>query len=71
MKKMTTLNEYNLFMKEITKSYNIKDKQHMLELVAFGLLEEAGEVAGKLKRKYREGDFHKVEIAKELSDVLG
>jgi NTP pyrophosphatase (non-canonical NTP hydrolase) len=68
---LTTFDQYDDFIKEISKEYTIKDPAHTLELVAFGLLEEAGEVAGKLKRKYREGEFDITEIAKELGDVLG
>ena len=68
---LNTFAEYNVFIKEISKSYQISDPEHTLELVAFGLLEEAGEVAGKLKRKYREGNFDRLEIIKELGDVLG
>lgn len=42
---------------------------------AFGLLEESGEVAGKLKRLYREKDGQispddKAEIIKEFGDIL-
>ena len=36
-----------------------------------GVYGEAGEVAGKLKRKYREGEFNVAEVSKELGDVLG
>lgn len=64
---MTTFQEYDDYMRKLSDSYSISDKQ----LVTFGMLEEAGEVAGKLKRKYREGDFDKQEIAKKLGDVLG
>jgi hypothetical protein len=38
-------------MKDISKNYSIKEPEHTLELVVFGLLEEAGADAGKLKRK--------------------
>ena len=68
---LTTFNQYDDFIKEISTSYKISDPSHTLELVAFGLLEEAGEVAGKLKRKYREGEFDVTEVSKELGDVLG
>lgn len=71
MPTLTTFQQYDDFIKEISKSYTISDPEHTLELVAFGLLEEAGEVAGKLKRKYREGNFDTKEVAKELGDVLG
>lgn len=71
MTQITTFSEYNQFIKDISKDYIISDPDHTLELVAFGLLEEAGEVAGKLKRKYREGNFDRLETIKELGDVLG
>ena len=71
MIQLKTFDEYDDFIKKLSKDYIIADPQHNLELVAFGLLEEAGEVAGKLKRKYREGTFDKYELAKELGDVLG
>jgi NTP pyrophosphatase (non-canonical NTP hydrolase) len=71
MSKITTFQQYDDFIKEISTHYVVSDPNHSLELVAFGLLEEAGEVAGKMKRKYREGEFDVQEIAKELGDVLG
>jgi NTP pyrophosphatase (non-canonical NTP hydrolase) len=71
MSAITTFQQYDDFIKEISTHYTVSDPKHRLELVAFGLLEEAGEVAGKMKRKYRDGDFDTKEIAKELGDVLG
>jgi len=71
MSKISTFQEYDDFIKEITTHYKVADPSHRLELVTFGLLEEAGEVASKMKRKYREGDFDVHDIAKELGDVLG
>jgi NTP pyrophosphatase (non-canonical NTP hydrolase) len=69
--RIKTLQDYDDFIKEIHKEYHISEPDKLLELTAFGLLEEAGEVAGKMKRKYREGEFDKIEIAKEMGDVLG
>jgi hypothetical protein len=63
MPKLTTFQEYDDFIKEISSHYTVTDPAHRLELVTFGLLEEAGEVAGKMKRKYREGDFDIKEVS--------
>ena len=71
MSNITTFQEYDDFIKEISSHYAVTDPAHRLELVTFGLLEEAGEVAGKMKRRYREGNFDVNEVAKELGDVLG
>ncbi len=71
MTKITTFEEYDEFMKQISEDFAVSDPKHILELVVFGLLEEAGEVAGKFKRKFREGKFDIDEITKELGDVLG
>ncbi len=71
MSNINTFKEYDDFIKEISSHYAVTDPAHRLELVTFGLLEEAGEVAGKMKRRYREGNFDVKEVAKELGDVLG
>lgn len=42
-----TLNEYQEFSR-------ITDKENDFNMYAFGLLEEAGEIAGKFKRLYRD-----------------
>lgn len=41
-----------------------------LEYLAMGLTSEAGEVAGKIKKKVRDGKFDEVATADELGDVL-
>jgi len=63
-------NEYQIK----AKSTDIYPKDHALDCHVFGLTNEAGEVAGKLKKIYRDNNSElsgekKHEIAKELGDV--
>ena len=44
--------------------------EHAVTYPALGLADEAGEVAGKVKRIMRDGTFDRDAIAKELGDVL-
>lgn len=55
-----TLNEYQDFT-------TTTDKENDFRLYTYGLLEEAGEVAGKFKRLYRE---HKGELVPELRQQI-
>lgn len=64
-------NEYQLR----AKSTDIYPPSHALDCHVHGLNNEAGEVAGKIKKIYRDfnGEFSpmaKVDIAKELGDTL-
>lgn len=64
-------NEYQIK----AKSTDIYPSSHALDCHVFGLTNEAGEVAGKLKKVYRDnkGEFSpgiKFDIAKELGDTL-
>lgn len=64
-------NEYQLR----AKSTDIYPTNHALDCHIHGLNNESGEVSGKIKKIYRDknGEFSpiaKVEIAKELGDVL-
>lgn len=63
-------NEYQ----SLAKSTDIYPANHALDCHVFGLANEAGEVAGKLKKIYRDNNGEltpskKLEIAKELGDV--
>lgn len=64
-------NEYQI----AAKSTDIYPPDHALVCHVFGLTNEAGEVAGKLKKMYRDSNGElslevKENIAKELGDVL-
>ena len=66
-----TFNEYQ----ELAKSTDIYPSEVALVCHALGLTNEAGEVAGKLKKIYRDEfgiilDVKREEIAYELGDVL-
>lgn len=66
-----TFNEYQ----SLAKNTDIYPSDHALDCHVFGLTNEAGEVAGKVKKIYRDnaGNFthsKKLEIAKELGDTL-
>ncbi len=50
--------------------FPVKDEDK-LNLFAFGIAEEAGEVLGKLKRRLREGGVDTSDILLELGDLLG
>lgn len=55
---------------EKAKSFAIYDKSFRLVYPALGLASEAGEVADKVKKWIRDGRMDKLEIAKEIGDVL-
>jgi len=64
-------NEYQ----DAAKSTDIYPPAHALDCHVFGLTNEAGEVAGKLKKMYRDNNGElskdvKINIAAELGDVL-
>ena len=60
-----TLNEYQAAaMKTCT------DTSRRLDYMVLGLASEASEVAGKLKKKIRDGEFDEKAMAKEVGDVL-
>ena len=68
---MMTFNEYQ----SLAKSTDIYPPDKALDCHILGLTNEAGEVAGKLKKIYRDKDglispTDVLEIAKELGDVL-
>lgn len=60
---------------DLTATTTVYDPGFALEYLTLGLVSEAGEVAGKVKRLYR-GDLptnppvHNDSVAKELGDVL-
>jgi len=65
--------EYQNASKKTDKGTVIKDSQ--IAYYALGLVDESGEVAGKIKKLYRDYDGnlteeYKKEIAKELGDVI-
>ena len=65
--------EYQNASKKTDKGTIIKDSQ--IAYYALGLVDESGEVAGKIKKLYRDYDGklteeYKKEIAKELGDVI-
>jgi NTP pyrophosphatase (non-canonical NTP hydrolase) len=68
---MNTLEEYNEFAKTtaIYPSALSYDTDEALYL-ALGLADEAGEVAGKIKKLYRDGTFDSDALAKEIGDVM-
>lgn len=59
-------NEYQVF----TRTTAIYPKEQAIEYVALGLASEAGEVAGKIKKKIRDGVFDRSALAHELGDIL-
>jgi NTP pyrophosphatase (non-canonical NTP hydrolase) len=67
--------DFNEYQKESIKSdLNVVVKESALVYYALGLCDESGEVAGKIKKLYRDynGELteeYKKEIAKELGDV--
>ena len=60
-----TLNEYQ---KKAMRT--CMDESKNLNYMALGLASEAGEVAGKVKKLIRDGEFDKRAMIKELGDVL-
>lgn len=61
--------EFNLYQRE-AKATAIFPKKLALEYTALGLVNEAGEYAGKIKKLIRDGTIDDKEAAKELGDVL-
>ena len=56
---------------EKTRHTNVYPEDNMLDCLALGLCSEAGEVAGKVKKAYRDGsDGLRSKVKKELGDVL-
>ena len=53
---------------ESAKATAIYPKKDALPYLALGLVSEAGEVAGKVKKKIRDGTSH--DVASEIGDVL-
>lgn len=68
---MTILEEYNDFTQTTAiypdaLAYNEAEALYL----ALGLADEAGEVAGKIKKMYRDGHLDPDALAKELGDVM-
>lgn len=63
-----TFNEYQDF----ARSTAVYPSEHGMAYVAMGLTGEAGEVADKVKKIYRDPErgWHAKDIAKELGDVM-
>lgn len=61
--------EFNLYQKQARQTA-IYPKKQGLEYTALGLVNEAGEYAGKIKKLIRDGEINDLEAAKELGDVL-
>ena len=65
----------NDYQAKALKTSLVKGRDDELFYLALGLVDEAGEVAGKVKKLIRDHDgnldaINKVEIAKEVGDVL-
>lgn len=67
---ITTFDQYDSYMKSLQSKFPVKDGQS-LNLFAFGIAEECGEIMGKLKRRLREGGIDNQEILIEMGDLLG
>lgn len=59
------LSEYT----EFTRSTAIYPKEQALEYLGLGLVSEAGEVAGKLKKRIRDGAMSVDDLVAEMGDV--
>ena len=68
--KYITFDEYDEYMTSLSALFTVKDSDK-LNLYAFGIGEECGEVLGKLKRRLREGGVTNEEILLEMGDLLG
>lgn len=66
------MNTYQRFddYQEFTDSTAIYPDSKALEYLSLGLVSEAGEVAGKVKKFIRDGDFDVDAIAAEIGDVM-
>lgn len=60
------VNEYQLF----TRTTAIYPREKAIEYLALGLVSEAGEVAGKIKKLIRDGSLNSEDMLSELGDVL-
>lgn len=54
---------------EFTRTTAIYPKEQALEYLGLGLVSEAGEVAGKLKKRIRDGAMDVDALAAEIGDV--
>lgn len=66
---MSLLREYQEFT-PTTAIYRQDDDAGDLMYAALELVDEAGEVAGKIKKYYRDGKIDVDEVAKEMGDVF-
>ena len=55
---------------EATRATAIYPKEQAIEYLSLGLASEAGEVAGKVKKRIRDNSPYIAETADELGDVL-
>ena len=63
---ISTFDEYQ----KLTPHTAMYPSDQALEYLALGLASEAGEVAGKIKKKIRDGEFDPAELSKELGDCF-
>lgn len=68
-----TFNDYQKEAHKFSLNTQIDGEGYLYPLL--GLSDEVGEVMGKVKKLYRDGDgqmtnYHKFEVAKEIGDVL-
>ena len=61
-----SLEEYTIF----SRTTAIYPKEKALDYLGLGLCSEAGEVAGKLKKKIRDGGVDVVSVVDEIGDVF-
>ena len=61
--------EFEDYTKSLTASFQVEEENKM-PLYAFGVLEEAGEVAGKFKRSLRGEAVNANDILLEMGDLL-
>lgn len=60
------LNDYTLF----TRDTALYPPEEAINYLTLGLTSEAGEVAGKLKKRIRDGAWNQLDYLSELGDVL-
>ena len=70
--KLSTLNDYQ---RESRKTWNVIEMDHAIVYPTLGLVNEAGEVAGKIKKIFRDkggviADEDREALKQELGDVL-
>ena len=68
MNQSNTFDGYQIFTD--TTSIYPYDNDNVLECLTLGLVSEAGEFAGKVKKHLRDGTWHESEMVNELGDVL-